>query len=132
MIVLDTHALIWWVGKDARLSASASQTIERELSSDGSILISAISAWEIAMLLQRNRLSLAMDLQEWLGAVESIEGVELIPINARVALQAAQLPGEFHKDPADRFIVALARERNVLLLTADEKIQRYPHVRSVW
>lgn len=60
------------------------------------------------------------------------QGVELIPINARVAVQVAQLPGEFHKDPADRFIVALARECNVPLLTADEMIQRYPHVRSVW
>lgn len=73
MIVLDTHALIWWVGKDARLSASASQTIERELSSGGSILVSAINAWEIAMLLHRKRLSLAMDMEEWLGAVESIK-----------------------------------------------------------
>ena len=132
MIVLDTHVLVWWVAKDARLSAPASHAIENTLTNGGKVLVSAISAWEIAMLLQRGRLSLTMDLDEWLGAVESIEGVEWIALSSRVAVHAARLPGEFHKDPADRFIIALARERNVPLLTADEKIRCYSHVRSIW
>ncbi|MGQ7957273.1 type II toxin-antitoxin system VapC family toxin [Pseudomonas sp. SP16.1] len=132
MIVLDTHALIWWVSDDERLSSPAAEAIERELGNDGQILVSAITPWEIAMLLEKGRMALAMDLDEWLSAVESIEGVSVVPISPRVAVQSVRLPGEFHKDPADRLIVALARELNAPLLTADEKIQGYPHIKWIW
>lgn len=132
MIVLDTHALIWWVSDDERLSPLAAEAIKRELGNDGQILVSAITPWEIAMLLEKGRMALAMDLDEWLSAVESIECVSVVPISLRVALQSVRLPGEFHRDPADRLIVALARELNAPLLTADEKIQGYPHIKWIW
>ncbi len=132
MIVLDTHALVWWVNGDAGLSAPARSAIEDALSAGEAVLVSAISAWELAMLVQRGRLDLAMELDEWLRAVASIDGVSLAPITAQIAAQSAKLPGEFHKDPADRMIVALAREQNVPLITADQRIQRYPHVRWIW
>jgi len=132
VIVLDTHALVWWVDGGERLSPAAAEAIEVEASHDGRILISVITAWEIAMLVQRDRLVLALDLDAWLSAVESIDCVEFVPLAPRVAVQAARLPGEFHKDPADRFIVSLARERGAPLITADEKIQSYPHVRWIW
>ena len=132
MIVLDTHALIWWVNDDPHLSPTAKSTIEGVLAGNGQVLVSAISAWELAMLVHRGRIALAMDLDEWLRAVESIEGVSLVPITAQVAAQSVVLPGQFHQDPADRMIVALARELNAPLVTADEKIHRYPHVRWLW
>lgn len=132
MIVLDTHALVWWVNGDVRLAPTAKTTIEDTLAGNGQVLASAISAWELALLVQRGRIALAMALDEWLRAVESIEGVALIPVSAQVAAKSVNLPGEFHKDPADRMIVALARELNAPLITADEKIQRYPHVRWLW
>ena len=132
MIVLDTHALIWWVNDDTRLSPTAKVAIEDALVGNGRVLVSAISAWELALLVQRGRIALAMELDEWLRAVESIEGVSLVPISAQIAAQSVNLPGEFHKDPADRMIVALAREQNAPLITADEKIQGYPHVRWLW
>lgn len=132
LIVLDTHALIWWVSGDARLAPTARNSIEDTLAGGGQVLVSAISAWELAMLVQRGRIALAMELDEWLRAVESIEGVSLVPVTAQVAAQSANLPGEFHKDPADRMIVALARELNAPLITADEKIHSYPHVRWLW
>lgn len=131
-MVLDTHALIWWVSGDARLAPTARNSIEDTLAGGGQVLVSAISAWELAMLVQRGRIALAMELDEWLRAVESIEGVSLVPVTAQVAAQSANLPGEFHKDPADRMIVALARELNAPLITADEKIHSYPHVRWLW
>ena len=84
------------------------------------------------MLVARGRIALAMDLDEWLQAVESLDGIALVPVTAQAAVQSATLPGDFHKDPADRMIVALARERNAVLVTADDKIQRYPHVHWVW
>lgn len=132
MIVLDTHALVWWVNGDARLSSAAQSLIAGTQASNGQVLVSAISAWELAMLVERGRIALAMDLDEWLQAVASIEGVSFVPITLQVAVQSATLPGAFHKDPADRLIVALARQQNAVLVSADEKIQRYPHVRWVW
>jgi PIN domain nuclease of toxin-antitoxin system len=133
VIVLDTHALVWWVSGDGRLSARARDLIEQTVASAGrQVLVSAISAWEIAMLVERGRIALAMDLDEWLLALESLEGVTLVPVSVQVAVQSATLPGTFHKDPADRMIVALAREQNAVLVTADENIQRYPHVRWHW
>ena len=132
MIVLDTPVLIWWVNGDDRLSPPARAAIEATLAGNSQVLVSAISAWEIAMLVQRDRMALAMDLDEWLRSVQSLDGVALIPITPQVAAQSASLPGEFHKDPADRIIVALAREQNAPLVTADTKIHRYPHVRWVW
>lgn len=132
MIVLDTHALVWWVTGDLQLSANASAAISKEQQGAGQILVSAITSWEIAMLLQKGRMALAMDLDEWLAAVEGMDGIRVVPISSRVAVQSVQLPGDFHKDPVDRFIVALAREMNAPLITADDNIHAYPHVRWIW
>lgn len=132
MIVLDTHALVWWVSQDRRLSRKARSAIESTLADGARALVSAISAWEVAMLVQRERIVLSMGLDEWLRTVASIDGVAFMPVTAEVAAQSVSLPGTFHSDPADRMIVALAREVNATLVTADERIQRYPHVRWIW
>lgn len=133
MILLDTHALLWWVDGDSQLSSRAKAAIEREQESDeGQILVSAISAWEIAMLVEKGRLTLTMGVDDWLDTVSEIDGVRFVPVDTAVGIQATRLPGEFHKDPADRMIVSLARHLNVPLVTADEKIRAYKHVRSVW
>lgn len=133
MIVLDTHAVLWWVNGDPQLSQNALAAIEQELRGDGGlILISAITAWEIALLLQKGRITLSMGIDDWLDTVEEIEGVRIVPIDIATAVESTRLPGEFHKDPADRMIVALARHFNAILVTADEKINDYRHVRTAW
>lgn len=132
MIVLDTHALIWWVSADHQLSSRAKKTIEGELSSNGQVLISSITSWEIAMLVEKGRLSLTMDVGDWLNTVSMIEGVRFIPIDNAVAVQSVRLPGEFHSDPADRMITALARHYSAHLVTADKKIRSYKHVKTIW
>jgi PIN domain nuclease of toxin-antitoxin system len=132
VIVLDTHALIWWVNGDDQLTPRARKSIEKELAGDGQILVSAISAWEIAMLVEKGRLALTMDIDDWLATVASIEGVAFVPISPDMAVQSVRLPGEFHPDPADRMIVALARHHSAPLVTADAKIQAYRHVKTVW
>ncbi|MDD5057569.1 MAG: type II toxin-antitoxin system VapC family toxin [Sideroxydans sp.] len=132
MIVLDTHALIWWVtGNSAQLSAKASAAIQAELDG-GDIVVSSISAWEIAMLVNSGRLALAMDVSEWLAVAEEIEAVRFVPVDNEIGVQSTTLPGEFHKDPADRIIVATARKLAAPLVTADEKIRAYQHVRTIW
>jgi PIN domain nuclease of toxin-antitoxin system len=131
VIVLDTHALVWWVTGDSTLSKKAKAAIEREIDG-GDILVSSISAWEIAMLVDREKLVLSMDVASWLAAVAEIEAVRFIPVDAEIAVKSVELPGDFHKDPADRMIVATARKFAVSLVTKDEKIRDYAHVRTIW
>jgi len=84
------------------------------------------------MLVDKERLVLAMELDDWLAAVQKLDGVQMVPISSNVAVHSVRLPGHFHKDPADRLIVALARDVNAPLITADGKMHEYPHVRTVW
>ncbi|MDR9849529.1 type II toxin-antitoxin system VapC family toxin [Herbaspirillum huttiense F1] len=131
MIVLDTHALVWWVSGDATLSRKARKTIEKEME-DGEILISAISAWEIAMLVEREKLVLSMEVERWMNTVSEIDAVRIVPMDVEILVKSVNLPGEFHKDPADRMIVATARKFSVPLVTKDDKIRAYPHVKTIW
>jgi PIN domain nuclease of toxin-antitoxin system len=132
MIVLDTHVLLWWATQqDGRLSTAADEVIGAELES-GQVAISSITAWEIAMLIQRKRIALAMELREWLTIVGQVANVLFIPVDNAIAIESESLPGEFHRDPADRMIVATARRLGAPLVTMDEKIRNYAHVRTVW
>ena len=132
MIVLDTHALVWWVtGAKTQLSKAASKLIDAELKS-GEIIVSSISAWEISMLIERGRLALSKDVAEWLALVGQIEGLRFAPVDNDIGVASTRLPGDFHNDPADRIIVATARKFSAALVTADEKIRAYPHVKTVW
>lgn len=131
MIVLDTHALVWWVNGSSSLSKAALQAIESGLRGDG-VVASSISAWEIAMLVATGKLEFSMDVSHWLDLAGEVEGFRFIPVDNVVAVRSVTLPGEFHADPADRMIVALARELGAPLVSADGKITRYPHVKSIW
>jgi PIN domain nuclease of toxin-antitoxin system len=132
MILLDTHALIWWVNGSNRLSAPARTAIENERNTKGTILVSAISAWEIAMLVDKGRLTLDRDVADWLDQADLIEGLELVAMDREIGIQSVFLPGDFHKDPADRIIVATARKFASPVVTADERIIAYPHVKTTW
>lgn len=132
MIVLDTHTLVWWAnGDETALSTGARQAIGAELDG-GQILVSSISAWELAMLVAKGRLLMSMDVSEWLAVVGQLDAVAFVPVDNELAVKSTQLPGEFHKDPADRLIVATARKYAAPVVTLDTKIRDYPHVRSVW
>lgn len=129
MIVLDTHALVWWVTDDPTLSKKAKAIIEREQAA-GEIVVSSISAWEIAMLVEREKLVLSVDVSTWLAMAAEI--ARFVPVDVDVAVKSVQLPGKFHKDPADRMIVATARKFAAPLVTKDEKIRAYRHVKTIW
>lgn len=131
VIVLDTHVLIWWVNGTPSLSKKARLAIQRELP-DGEILISSISAWEIATLVAKNRLVLSMDVSNWINTVAAIEGVRFVPVDNEISIKSTELIGKFHKDPADRIIVATARKFAAPLVTSDDKILGYAHVKTIW
>lgn len=132
MIAVDTHVLVWLAtGARQMISKKAMKRITEELDR-GEIWVSAISAWEIAMLVERERLILSVDVESWLGKVNEIDAIRFQPVSNKIAIESVRLPGEFHKDPADRIIVATARTMGLALITADEKIQAYPHVNTIW
>jgi PIN domain nuclease of toxin-antitoxin system len=132
MIMLDTHTLVWWAnGDESQLSIVAQKAISAH-TGDGEIAISSISAWEIAMLVERGRLALSMSVDQWLETLGKISQIRFIPVDNRIAVASTQLPGDFHRDPADRMIVATSRGLSAPLITADQKIREYPHVKSIW
>src|SRR5581483_4839153 len=131
MIVLDTPILLWWLsGQDHLLSGPAKHLVQTA-HKEKKIAVSSISSWEIAMLVARNRLALSMDVATWLSKAEETGTIEFIPVDNEIAIKSVELPEPFHKDPADRIIVATARKLAAILITADEKIQAYPHVKWV-
>ncbi|MFK0571994.1 type II toxin-antitoxin system VapC family toxin [Endozoicomonas sp.] len=132
MIVLDTHILIWWLSGCDLLSSAALDAIEKEQENNGGLIVSTISSWEIAMLVAKGRLKLSMDLDSWLALAGQVDSLYFEPLSNKVAIESTRLPGEFHKDPADRIIVAQSRALSAPLITADEKILAYQHVKTLW
>ena len=129
MIVLDTHIWIWWVNGDLKLTVPQSETIEANEAD--TIGVSSISCWEVATAVKRNRLELPCLLGEWFERALSFPGVRLLELTPEIAIESTQLPGEFHRDPADQIIVATARIHGCPLVTSDDKILQYPHVETI-
>ena len=127
MIVLDTHVWIWWVHGDATLAPAFRAQIDA--AQQTGIGVSAISCWEVAKLVERQRLSLPCPVLEWIEQALSYPGMRLIELSPRICAESSQLPGTFHRDPADQIIVATARVLNAPLVTMDAKILAYPNVR---
>ncbi len=86
----------------------------------------------MASLVQRGRIAFSGNISAWLVRVERFRPMQFIPVDNEIGIEAINLPGEFHKDPADRIIVATARKFGAPIVTADEKIRGYPHVRTIW
>jgi PIN domain nuclease of toxin-antitoxin system len=119
MILLDTHVLIWLDEGNSRLGPEALIQINAEFTA-GNLAVSAISFWEIAMLVRKKRLEMRIETDVW--RKELLEnGLHEIPLGGAIAIRAAELP-DFHGDPADRLIVATALQTSATLATADQKI----------
>lgn len=129
MIILDTHIWVKWVLDETQLPDVIREKIyENESVGLG---VSAISCWEVAKLVELKRLTFNIDILEWLEQALIYPGVQLIELSPRIAVESTQLPGEFHRDPADQIIVATARIYNRPLLTLDKKILDYEHVKRL-
>lgn len=131
MILLDTHALIWWVNDPSQLSTVAQSVIE-EARKRNALYVSCISSWEIALLVQRNRLQLSLDVRDWLARCEALPFLSFMPVTTAIAVESTRLPDFPHADPADRIIVASALSLGAKLITKDEKIHQYRNQLSVW
>jgi len=127
VIVLDTHIWVWWVHGDSSLPASVRTLLDA--SEQTGIAVSAISCWEVAKLVERGRLTLPCPVFDWLQQARAYPGVRFIELSPRICVEPTQLPGEFHRDPADQIIVATARVLDAPLVTVDGKILQYAHVK---
>lgn len=129
MILLDTHILVWWIEKNPRLSAFHRRQISQHTKSG--LLVSVITVWEIAKLVEAGRLDLDDSLDNWIAAALNEPGVRLAKLASKMAIEANRLPQPLHRDPANQIIVATARVLNIPFLTADKKILDYLHVQLI-
>ncbi|MCD4819980.1 MAG: type II toxin-antitoxin system VapC family toxin [Candidatus Cloacimonetes bacterium] len=127
MILLDTHCWIWLVDENGDFLKKYRKIIEEN---DG-ICISAISCWEVAKLVEYGRLKLNCPIDVWIEDALIYSDIELINLTPEIAIESTQLPGDFHRDPADQIIVASSRILDVPLLTMDRKILEYPFVKTI-
>ncbi len=129
--LLDTHAWIWWVTEDRRLSRAAQRAIDKALANDA-LWLSLISIWEVAKKVEKSQLVLDRPLDDWLDAATAASGLHLAELTRPILAESCRLPQPFHGDPADQIIVATARDRDAIIVTKDRQIQQYAHVRSLW
>lgn len=132
MILLDTHALIWWVSNPKLVPAKARRLIDAAVAASDQVAVSSISLWEVAMLVARKRLALTIDTDTWLASVEALPFLIFVPVDNRIAVRAVQLEDFPHRDPADRMIVATALGLGATLLTADARLRAYKPVKTLW
>ncbi len=130
MIVLDTHVWIWWVSDPRLLSLGARKLLQRSIK-EQSVHIS-ISAWKVAMLVDRGYLQLTMSVEDWVEESEAWSFFDFVAVTNSIALKSVRLPEPFHGDPADRIIVATAIAMGATLVIKDRKLLGYPHVRRTW
>ena len=131
MVVLDTQAWVWWAHDISKLSRRALSAIKAAEKEDG-IRVSVISVWEIALKCELGKLDLSQDIHEWVRHASSYPNLVVESLSPVDAIESTRLPGAFHKDPADRIIVAMSRRYGAHLVTSDGLIRAYPHVATVW
>lgn len=124
-LLLDTHIWVW--GAEGRTGLVSPATIDATEAArrTGSLLVSAISVWEVAMLESRGRVHFGTPLHDWIRDALTESGVRLLPLDPEIAIEATRLPGAPHADPADRILMASARVTGAPLVTCDARILGY-------
>lgn len=125
--LLDTHAFLWWINDDPRLSANA-----REIIADSSLelLLSSASAWEIVIKSKLGRMKLPPRPDQFILEQMALNSIESLPINIVHALHVYHLP-DHHRDPFDRLIIAQAQIEKIPIITSDGQIAKY-RVEILW
>ena len=123
-LLLDTHVLVWLLADSARISSQAYAKIEQAADAD-ELFASAITPWQIAMLVAKERLRLNRDVADWLTAALALPGLQLEPLSPSIAVASTRLPWDVHPDPADRILLATARHLDATLVSADRQMLAY-------
>lgn len=120
-LLLDTHVLIQYLEGSSKIGKRSYAAVEAATKADA-ILVSAITPWEIALLVSKGRLQLENDVMDWVRTALTKPGVHLVPLAPEIAVASTRLPFEMHPDPADRILVATARHLGATLVTADRAL----------
>jgi PIN domain nuclease of toxin-antitoxin system len=123
LIVLDTHVWVWSMLNQTDKVSSEIQELMNSAFAEKRLALSAISAWEVGMLVSKQRLQLDLPCLEWVK--QASEGFTLLPLSLDIAVESSFLPHDFHGDPADRIIVTTAKLHQATLITNDGKILDY-------
>ena len=129
IVVLDTCAIVWAVSDPRQIPNRAAHILRAE---DTEVQVSAISCAEIACASARGRIEIDRHWRHWFRHYIELNGWTVLPVDLEAIEEAYALPEPFHRDPADRIIVASARLRGAPIITADARILGYPHVKTVW
>ena len=129
--LLDTHTWIWWNMNPQKLSKKVKEIIGKSDLYD-EMLLSAISPWEFSKLLEKKRIGISCNPEDWINVALDMPKLRIIPLSPILSYRSTVLPQPFHNDPADQIIVATARAENATLLTKDEKNHAYENVKSLW
>ena len=128
-LLLDTCAIIWAVSDPEALSDAARQALTLP---ENVVYVSPISLAEIACLVERSRIEARPHWRTWFERAVRDNGWQVADIDLETVAEAFALPGAFHRDPADRLIVATARLKRLHVVTADQRLLDYPHVQTLW
>jgi PIN domain nuclease of toxin-antitoxin system len=123
-LLLDTHAAIW-ITEDQPLAKGAIEAVDAAYRAGSTIFVSAITAWEVGLLVSRNRLSLIARPERWFQRLLAIPGVRLADLSPDILIASSFLPGTPPRDPADRIILATARDLGATLITRDRLLLKY-------
>jgi PIN domain nuclease of toxin-antitoxin system len=127
-ILLDTHVWIWWsIGANNYLSTRAQDI----LATASKKWLSTISCWELAKLVEKKRLGLAIHPLTWMKRSLKEGNIRLAGLTPEIAVESTML-SNFHPDPADQIIVATARILGLPLITSDKRILSYPDAETLW
>src|SRR5207244_4880141 len=120
-----------WLSNPEKLLPAARKALQHA-AKNRAVYVSSISAWEIAFLAAKGRLSFTMDAQDWIARSESLPFFHFVPVDNAIAVRSVRLPEPFHRDPADRIIVATAMMMGATVVSSDRKILKYSHVKAIW
>jgi PIN domain nuclease of toxin-antitoxin system len=129
--LLDTHAWVWWLTRDRRLSTRARSAVTTSLAAQD-LWISLISVWEVAKKVEKQQLVLDRPVAQWLDQAVMPPGLGVWELTRPILVESCALPQPFHGDPADQILVATARRHGAVLVSKDQRIRSYAHVQTLW
>jgi PIN domain nuclease of toxin-antitoxin system len=128
VILLDTHAWIWWTDIPDKLGDGAHRRIEKA----SRIGVHVISCFEIAILVEKKKITLDLPVDEWVSKSFRHPKIDLVPLSVPAAIQCTQFPGGFHQDPVDRILSATCLINDYPMVTKDRLIEEWGHIETIW